>query len=318
MPNASRFLIFSLGPLSLLAWVGFIALQSLDLNSQVARGAPSLESTSKTPIATRLTPKQRPLQLMPKNTARDDAAITKRSAPHSTKRGKQITAIPSPSLTQTFESGKPAQSIERNLSQLEPNFTFEHAVMNRTQRTAVRVNEETLGDATHSMRKPGALIAPPTAHTLHTRQLEELVTLARSVREHPSSSHHTTSSPTARTEQRSSSLPIPIKFTYGEERMTEEGKVAAQLLLNYLKTKDFDKISLTGHADERGSETFNLDLSRKRLDSIARFLRDGGYKGDLTLIPRGEAEPFNEIDRQQYSAQDLYELDRRVELRLLN
>jgi hypothetical protein len=50
------------------------------------------------------------------------------------------------------------------------------------------------------------------------------------------------------------------------------------------------------------------------LDTIERFLRDGGYKGQLDLIPKGEIEPFSAVDRTKYARDDLWQLDRRVEL----
>ncbi len=111
-----------------------------------------------------------------------------------------------------------------------------------------------------------------------------------------------------------SAIPIPIKFIYQQAQLTDEGKQAALLLLNYLKAKDFKTVSLTGHADERGSEAYNTELSRMRLEEIARILRGGGFGGQLVLIPKGEAVPFTGVDRSKFSAQDLYKLDRRVEL----
>jgi hypothetical protein len=47
---------------------------------------------------------------------------------------------------------------------------------------------------------------------------------------------------------------------------------------------------------------------------VAAYLKKGGYKGKLNLIPKGETEPFTGVDRSQYSRDELYQLDRRVEL----
>ncbi len=112
----------------------------------------------------------------------------------------------------------------------------------------------------------------------------------------------------------SSSLPIPIEFVFDEANFTGAGRKAALLLLKYLKAKGFETVSLTGHADERGSAGYNMALSQKRLNTIDQFLRQGGYDGGLVLIPKGETQPFTEVDRSQYSQEDLYQLDRRVEL----
>lgn len=110
------------------------------------------------------------------------------------------------------------------------------------------------------------------------------------------------------------SVPVPITFVFNEATFTPEGRKAAGLLLEYLQLKNFKKVSLTGHADERGTVGLNMDLSRDRLDTVAGFLKDGGFDGELELIPKGESEPFTGVVRSEYDKDELYQLDRRVEL----
>jgi outer membrane protein OmpA-like peptidoglycan-associated protein len=112
-------------------------------------------------------------------------------------------------------------------------------------------------------------------------------------------------------------IPVPIMFVYNEATFTDEGRRAASLLLEYLKLKHFDLVALSGHADERGEGTYNMELSRERLDAVSRLLRDGGFAGSLDLMPKGETEPFTGVDRAKYAGDALYQLDRRVELRLV-
>lgn len=111
-------------------------------------------------------------------------------------------------------------------------------------------------------------------------------------------------------------VPVPIMFVYREATFTDEGKRAAGLLLEYLKLKKFDNISLSGHADERGTDELNYDLSKDRLDTVEEFLRDGGYTGKLRLVPKGKLEPYSGVDRTKFSQDELYQLDRRVELHI--
>jgi outer membrane protein OmpA-like peptidoglycan-associated protein len=59
-----------------------------------------------------------------------------------------------------------------------------------------------------------------------------------------------------------------------------------------------------------------MQLSRNRLDSVARFLGDTGYAGKLVLLPKGKTEPVTGVDRGKLSKEDAFQLDRRVELRL--
>jgi len=111
-------------------------------------------------------------------------------------------------------------------------------------------------------------------------------------------------------------VPIPIKFVFEEANFTPAGERAVALLLTYVKIKNFKSITLSGHADERGEEPYNLELSEARLDAVAAYLRSGGYGGELTLRPKGELEPFQGVDRERFELEELYQLDRRVELHL--
>jgi outer membrane protein OmpA-like peptidoglycan-associated protein len=111
-------------------------------------------------------------------------------------------------------------------------------------------------------------------------------------------------------------IPIPIKFAFREASFTEDGRKAAQLLLEYVLLGKPGSITLTGHADERGTPGFNMELSSARLAAVAQFLKAGGYTGELKLVPMGESEPFTGVDRSLFPRDELFELDRRVELRV--
>ncbi|MDQ8700517.1 OmpA family protein [Hyphomicrobium sp. LHD-15] len=111
-------------------------------------------------------------------------------------------------------------------------------------------------------------------------------------------------------------IPVPIMFVYNEATLTSEGKHAADLLLEYLTLKRLGAVELTGHADERGTNQYNFDLSRERLDTVSQILRQGGYAGELKLTPKGKTEPYEGVNRTAYKGEALYQLDRRVELRV--
>lgn len=115
---------------------------------------------------------------------------------------------------------------------------------------------------------------------------------------------------------KSSIIPIPMQFVYKQATLTDEGRDALTLLLEYLKLKKLDAVTLSGHADERGNAKANLKLSRARLVAIRQRLRDGGYDGKIELLPLGESEPFAGVDRTRLSREELMQLDRRVELRV--
>lgn len=109
--------------------------------------------------------------------------------------------------------------------------------------------------------------------------------------------------------------PIPINFVFAEASFTESGAVAADILLNCLKESNGGSIVLSGHTDPIGSDAFNLELSAQRLERVAAYLREGGYEGEIKLLPKGEAEPFEPDDPLGYGEEELNQLNRRVVLR---
>lgn len=107
--------------------------------------------------------------------------------------------------------------------------------------------------------------------------------------------------------------PIPIGFVFAEDNFTESGSAAAEVLLSCII--DTGGIVLSGHTDPIGSDEFNLQLSRDRLERVAGYLRQHGYSGEITLLPKGESEPFEPDDPLAYSEEELNQLNRRVVLR---
>ena len=112
-------------------------------------------------------------------------------------------------------------------------------------------------------------------------------------------------------------IPLPITFMTDEIELTADGARAAALLAEYLRLKRPEGISLSGHADSRGPDGYNMDLSKRRLEAIEQYLRRAGYAGKLSLTPKGKREPYLGLDRTRLSLQEAFQADRRVELRLL-
>ncbi|MFN3744595.1 MAG: OmpA family protein [Hyphomicrobiaceae bacterium] len=111
-------------------------------------------------------------------------------------------------------------------------------------------------------------------------------------------------------------IPVPITFVTNRATLTPNGERAAELLAEYLRLMRPAGITLTGHADARGPDGYNMRLSLRRLEAIERYLRAAGYSGELSLIPRGKREPYLGIDRRRLPLREIYQADRRVELRL--
>ena len=127
----------------------------------------------------------------------------------------------------------------------------------------------------------------------------------------PAAGVTSTPEPHARSPQ---SSPAPITFVYNDTAFTTDGRRAAELLAKHLTSQQPAVVSLSGHADERGTDVYNIELSRRRLLVVADYLRDSGFAGKLELIPKGKSEPYTGIDRRSLPREDAFQLDRRVEL----
>jgi len=112
------------------------------------------------------------------------------------------------------------------------------------------------------------------------------------------------------------SPPVPITFAYNESKLRPTGQQQAAALSEFLNKQNLTSVTLSGHADERGSDEFNMELSRQRLETVAHYLYESGYTGELKLIPKGKSQPYLAADRERLPKEDAFQLDRRVELHL--
>jgi outer membrane protein OmpA-like peptidoglycan-associated protein len=107
------------------------------------------------------------------------------------------------------------------------------------------------------------------------------------------------------------SVDLEVNFEYGSDRLTTEA--IAQLTLvgralsrDELKGKDF---LVAGHTDARGSDGFNLELSRRRAAAVREFLMSNFAIGSAQLV----AEGFGEQDLKDPANPDSGD-NRRVEI----
>lgn len=101
----------------------------------------------------------------------------------------------------------------------------------------------------------------------------------------------------------------PIHFDFNESKLTIEGQQMLATLAECIK-KEGVKLRLEGHADDRGTEEYNLQLSNRRAESVKKYLVTLGVKdGDLDPIGYGENRPA-----QQGANEAAWAANRRVEL----
>jgi len=98
------------------------------------------------------------------------------------------------------------------------------------------------------------------------------------------------------------------KYTLEAKSKTELNK-----LVQFLNLNKNVRIQISGHTDDVGESKFNLELSRKRAQSVIDFLTQQGIQSSrLVAVGFGETKPV-----QPNTSEDNRQLNRRIELRIL-
>lgn len=88
----------------------------------------------------------------------------------------------------------------------------------------------------------------------------------------------------------------PIATTFYFEFDRSELKPRARTLLadhaSYLRDNTDAKLTIEGHADERGTREYNLALGERRADSVRSYLESLGVRGSqISVVSYGEERP---------------------------
>ena len=73
------------------------------------------------------------------------------------------------------------------------------------------------------------------------------------------------------------SLPVPLLFEFGRDVVGEGARQSLGGVARQLTELDVARVLVRGHTDNIGSHEFNLALSKRRADAVARVLTDSGF-----------------------------------------
>ncbi len=101
----------------------------------------------------------------------------------------------------------------------------------------------------------------------------------------------------------------PLRFGFNEATLSSEAQNRLSELAQCLKDGGTTRIELAGHADERGTEEYNLQLSQRRAASVKKYLVDLGVPANqLKTVGYGENKPA-----EQGATEEAWATNRRVE-----
>lgn len=104
-----------------------------------------------------------------------------------------------------------------------------------------------------------------------------------------------------------------VHFEYNSARLTENSRSILSMAAAALRGQSGMQVEVAGHTDDRGSDTYNIELSRRRAQAVSEYLHAVGIESSrLQARGYGESQPMdsNSTDAGR-------ERNRRVEFRVL-
>ncbi|MGO1251227.1 OmpA family protein [Psychrobacter sp.] len=105
-------------------------------------------------------------------------------------------------------------------------------------------------------------------------------------------------------------MPGNITFAFDDATLSSSFKPTLGQLASTMSQYDQTTVTIAGHTDSRGSESYNMALSRDRAYSVANYLTSQGVASNrVNVVAYGESRPVAD-NSSEYGRQE----NRRVEL----
>lgn len=86
-----------------------------------------------------------------------------------------------------------------------------------------------------------------------------------------------------------------IYFEYDSSDLSKRAPLMLTKMAGYIRSKPGMELTVEGHCDERGTDTYNLALGKRRAESVKTFLVSQGVPANrLDTISYGESQPATE------------------------
>lgn len=104
-----------------------------------------------------------------------------------------------------------------------------------------------------------------------------------------------------------------IYFNYSESSIRKDSEGSLESIVDFMSGRDDLSITITAHTDSRGTQPYNLDLSKKRANVVKQYLMKNGVKSkQIKAIGKGEDDPINVCERDFDCNEKEHQLNRRM------
>lgn len=110
-----------------------------------------------------------------------------------------------------------------------------------------------------------------------------------------------------------------IYFDFDKSNIREDAAATLNVLVDLMKKYPSMEIEVSAHTDARGSDQYNLDLSKRRAASTLEYVVSQGIdRSRLKSIGYGEMQPLNKCVKEGICTEEEYDINRRCEFTILN
>lgn len=113
-------------------------------------------------------------------------------------------------------------------------------------------------------------------------------------------------------------IPEKVYFELNDFKITTEGKVILDKVIQVMKGNPKVNIEVSSHTDSQGSDEYNLDLSKKRAKSAVDYMIGGGVSKDrLAGVGYGETKLVNKCANGELCSEEEHAQNRRLEFKVM-
>ena len=106
---------------------------------------------------------------------------------------------------------------------------------------------------------------------------------------------------------------VPITFITDTAEFDALGLLYAEAMAEILIRLAPERITLSAHTDERGTDAYNQALSERRGEAVRRFLKEWGVTQPIDVKAMGESQPLDLFEPESYLREAVWRMNRRVE-----
>lgn len=100
-------------------------------------------------------------------------------------------------------------------------------------------------------------------------------------------------------------LPERLLFEFDQSEISKNNLSELNRLATQLHKYNLTKVRIVGHTDNVGNPNYNLALSEKRANSVAKVFMNNQFTAkNIQVIGRGSSQPLNTIDSDEARAEN--------------